>query len=71
MHDKYPLITSFVIRFISNEDQFDYPRYRGFVRHIQTGQEISFLNWSEVQAFVQRFIDLQETLPPDENPASD
>lgn len=65
MHEQLPLITSFVIRFVSNEDQLNRPRYRGFVRHIQSGQEISFLNWSEVQAFVQRFIDLQEEIPPD------
>lgn len=67
MHDNFPLITSFVIRFISNEGQQRKPHYRGYVRHIQTGQEISFLNWSEVQAFVQRFIDIQEEISADDD----
>ncbi|MFN2195118.1 MAG: hypothetical protein ACK2UW_03235 [Anaerolineales bacterium] len=62
MSETPPLISSFILRFIQSESSSPLPTTRGSIRHIQSGQEASFLNWQDVQAFVQRFVDLNEEL---------
>jgi hypothetical protein len=56
------IISSFIIRFVldtSAEPGHLPPSYRGEIRHIQTGEEIRFITWSEAQAFMQRFVPLE------------
>lgn len=60
MSETPPLISSFILRFIQSESSFPLSTTRGSIRHIQSGQEASFLNWHDVQVFVQRFVDLNE-----------
>jgi hypothetical protein len=50
-------ISSFVIRIIKEAD----PRlagspYRGIIRHVQSDQELSFTNWTDVERFIQHFV---------------
>lgn len=55
-------ISSFIIRFIDaspSVDQTDLT-YRGVIRHIQTGDEISFTRWGEVTDFIHRFFPIQD-----------
>ena len=56
-----PSIISFVIRFILEEpsDEQIPPLRRIIVRHIQTDQEISCSSWTDVVAFVQQFVLLE------------
>ncbi|HEX7568140.1 MAG TPA: hypothetical protein VF355_06195 [Anaerolineaceae bacterium] len=56
-----PSIISFVIRFILEEpsDEQIPPLRRIIVRHIQTDQEISCSSWTDVVAFVQQFVQLE------------
>jgi len=56
-----PNISSFVIRFVvessANTDQSHLP-YRGAIRHIQTDEEMNFLDWDEAVTFIRRFVPL-------------
>jgi len=56
-----PSIISFVIRFILEEpsDEQIPPLRRIIVRYIQTDQEISCSSWTDVVAFVQQFVQLE------------
>lgn len=60
-----PDITSFVIRFIQAPASGPHPQmaYRGVIRHIQTNQEINFIHWSDAVAFIQNFVQLEESSP--------
>lgn len=61
-----PSITSFVIRFVYAEsptsgdlaDKSKAP-YRGAIRHIQSDQEISFVEWHEALTFMSQFMPLE------------
>jgi hypothetical protein len=58
-----PDITSFVIRFVHTpaaEEQTQ-AAYRGLIRHIQTNQEINFTHWSDAVAFIQNFVQLEDS----------
>lgn len=56
-----PCISSFVIRIIKEPDpQLASSPYRGIIRHVQSDQEISFTNWSDVEGFIERFVPIRE-----------
>ena len=67
MPETPPLISSFIIRFIQSEGSSPSRRVRGSIRHIQSGREASFLNWHEMQVFIQRFVDLNEQLSAEDS----
>jgi hypothetical protein len=55
-----PGISSFVIRIIEEPVQNESAAtYRGIIRHVQTDQEISFVEWSDVELFIQQFVPIQ------------
>jgi len=61
-----PSITSFVIRFVYAESPAtgELPgeskhTYRGAIRHIQTDQEIAFVEWHEALNFMRQFVPLE------------
>lgn len=58
-------ISSFLIRFIDADQSNHEARsaYRGRIRHIQTGDEVSFTRWTEVTDFIQRFFPLKDVDP--------
>ena len=55
-------ISSFLLRFVDiNQAQNEQdPVYRGMIRHIQSGDELSFRQWFEVQGFIQRYFPLED-----------
>lgn len=55
-----PNITSFVIRFVHStaSDRLDANAYLGYIRHIQTDQEIVFTRWAEAESFLEKFVHL-------------
>jgi hypothetical protein len=58
-----PSITSFIIRFVHENQQEDgklQPLYRGFIRHIQSDEELNFSSWKEAESFIRRFVALEE-----------
>jgi hypothetical protein len=61
--DSAPTIYSFIIRFVvedAAQETSIQPAYHGAVRHIQSGEEVSFNHWQEVVEFVQRFVPLED-----------
>ncbi len=55
-------LTSFVLRFVS-EQAADDPAstsWHGVIRHVQTNQERAFTRWSEAEAFIQQYVELNE-----------
>jgi hypothetical protein len=54
-HNAYPVIMSFVIRFVMDEsssaEDVRHP-YRGTIRHIQTNEELNFNTWDDVGKFM-------------------
>ena len=60
-----PCISSFVIRLIKEDDpQLAASPYRGVIRHVQSDQELSFTNWSDVEVFIQRFVPIHLMVLP-------
>jgi len=59
-----PLISSFIIRFVMNEQPSKVMAYHGTIRHIQTAEEINFHEWCEATEFMHRFVKLDELQPP-------
>jgi hypothetical protein len=58
-----PSITSFIIRFVhenQQEEQSVQPVYHGFIRHIQSDEELNFSSWKEAESFIRRFVALEE-----------
>ena len=51
-----PTISSFVIRFVVEPGS---DTYRGEIRHIQSGEELSFLCWQDVEIFIGRYVPLE------------
>jgi hypothetical protein len=51
-----PSISSFVIRFVVDPGS---STYRGEIRHIQTGEEVQFTDWQDVETFVGRYVLLE------------
>ena len=64
MDSQTPIISSFVIRFVTNivletvEDTTQLP-YRGSIRHIQSDEEINFHVWEGAVQFIRRYVPLQ------------
>jgi hypothetical protein len=57
-----PTISSFMIRFIvedSSGRESPQPAYHGVIRHIQSAEEINFIQWSEAVEFMRRFVPLE------------
>jgi len=60
----FPGISSFVLRFIEEPTQNNATvNYRGIIRHIQSDQELSFISWSDVEAFIQQFVPIHQMSP--------
>ena len=60
-----PGISSFVIRIIEETaDHESAASFRGFIRHVQSDQELSFVHWSDVESFIQQFVPIQLMSPP-------
>lgn len=63
MDSQFPIISSFVIRFVMNEAQ-DEPTdteqhpYRGSIRHIQSDEELNFHVWEDAVEFIRRYVPL-------------
>lgn len=56
-----PGISSFVIRIIEESAENESTAtYRGIIRHIQSEREISFINWSDVESFIQQFVPIHK-----------
>lgn len=58
----FPLISSFVIRFVVDPGPTDdntKPTYRGAIRHIQSKDELNFSTLKEVVGFIQRYVPLE------------
>lgn len=58
-------ISSFLIRFVdaAQTNQEARSAYRGRIRHIQSGDEVSFTRWAEATDFIQRFFPLKDVDP--------
>lgn len=58
------LISSFIIRFVLNEQPSEATAYHGTIRHIQSAEEVNFHEWREAAEFMHRFVKLDELQPP-------
>ena len=58
-------ISSFLIRFVdaTKPAREARPTYRGVIRHIQSGDEVSFTRWAEATDFIQRFFPIDDLDP--------
>jgi hypothetical protein len=58
IHQSFPSISSFVIRFVQAEPQnpSSAPAFRGSIHHIQSDQELSFTRWADALAFMEQFV---------------
>ena len=58
-------ISSFLIRFIDASQPIHQaePAYRGVIRHIQSGDELTFTRWVEATDFIQRFFPINDLKP--------
>ena len=59
--DTYPLIKSFVIRFVvegPSSKEVDRSHFRGTIRHIQSNEEIKFNTLDDVIKFIQCYVPL-------------
>jgi hypothetical protein len=59
-----PLISSFIIRFVLDETPAQPVAYHGTIRHIQSAEEVNFIEWHEATEFMHRFVQLADLLPP-------
>lgn len=50
-------VTSFIIRFIQEQDEND-ATWRGLIRHVQTSNEIRFTNMTDALKFMANYVDL-------------
>jgi hypothetical protein len=56
-----PCISSFVIRIIKESDpQLAASAFRGIIQHVQSDQELSFTNWTDVENFIQQFVPIHQ-----------
>lgn len=54
-----PMIYSFIIRFVVDDAQLlegAQPVFHGAIRHIQSAEELSFIEWREAVNFMRRFV---------------
>ncbi len=59
-----PLISSFVIRFVvdSTSNTKASTSYHGFIRHIQSDEELSFSSWDAAVTFMRQYVPLETDL---------
>jgi hypothetical protein len=59
-----PTIVSFIIRFVQDQPVKDTAvrPYRGFIRHIQTDEEVQFSHWEDAEFFIQQFVPIDKGL---------
>lgn len=66
-----PCISSFVIRIIKEADpKLAASPYRGIIQHVQSDQERSFTNWTDVELFIQQFVPIHQ-MDPESEPSGD
>ena len=53
-------VTSFVVRFMQEDPAVD--AWRGFIRHVQTSQEIHFSTIEDALNFMGQFVKIDPTL---------
>lgn len=53
-----PEISSFVLRFVHENPakSTEAPTFRGFIRHIQSDQELAFTRWIDALDFMNQFV---------------
>ncbi len=58
-------ISSFLLRFIDVTQPVDQADtvYRGVIRHIQSGEELSFTRWIEAMEFIQHYFPVEDLDP--------
>ena len=56
-------VTSFVVRFMQEDPADD--AWRGFIRHVQTSQEIHFANIEDALIFMGQFVKIDPKLTTD------
>ena len=62
-----PLIASFVLRFVLDQETGAAPNNcRGVIRHVQTNDELHFSGMKDALGFIQRFIEIpaSDLTPP-------
>ncbi len=57
MPENHPQITSFVIRFVHPESETG--EYRGSISHVETDEQIIFVNWEDAVDFMNRYIPIE------------
>jgi len=53
-------VTSFVVRFMQEDPAID--TWRGFIRHVQTSQEIHFSSIEDALVFMGQFVKIDHSL---------
>ena len=69
--DAAPVIYSFIIRFVVedvHQADGEQPAYHGAIRHIQSAEEINFIEWGEAVEFMQRFVPIEVNDNPKPQP---
>ena len=56
-------VTSFVVRFMQEDPADD--AWRGYIRHVQTSQEIHFANIEDALIFMGQFVKIEPKLNTD------
>jgi hypothetical protein len=58
-------ISSFLLRFIDDSQSVEQAEtaYRGVIRHIQSGDELSFTRWVDVENFIQQYFPVEDLDP--------
>ena len=56
-------VTSFVVRFMQEDPAVD--TWRGFIRHVQTSQEIHFATIEDALNFMSQFVKIDHNLASD------
>ncbi len=57
-----PTIDSFILRFVTDPET---QTFRGEIRHVQSGEELSFTRWQDAEAFLFGFVPGQSSLTND------
>ncbi len=57
-------LVSFVVRFVCDQPPGDPPGpaddWHGLIRHVQSNEELHFVNWADAVAFIQRYVNVAE-----------
>ena len=55
-----PTIHSFIIRFVVEDAPTTKPSYHGAIRHIQSAEELNFIEWHEAVEFMRRYVPIKD-----------